>query len=74
VYSCYQFIFRSLIFHCGFGSLKPSTQRVLGLVAEVKSLQNDKENLRVNLHRAEDEVRISFEDRSSFWIVNEHKK
>lgn len=54
--------------------MKPSTQRVLGLVAEVKSLQNDKENLRVNLHRAEDEVRISFEDRSSFWIVNEHKK
>jgi len=54
--------------------LKPSTQRVLGLVAEVKSLENDKENLRVNLHRAEDEVRISFVDRSNFHIVNEHKK
>lgn len=61
-------------FYYGFASLKPSTQRVLGLVAEVKSLENDKENLRVNLHRAEDEVIISFVYLSDFRIVNEHKK
>ena len=61
-----------MIFHYGFGSLKPSTRRVLCLVAEVKSLENDKENLRVNLHRAEEEVRTSFEDLSIFWIINEY--
>ncbi|ESW13212.1 hypothetical protein PHAVU_008G177200 [Phaseolus vulgaris] len=44
--------------------LKPSTQRVLGLVAEVKTLENDKENLRVNLHRAEDEAKLLFEENS----------
>ncbi|KAK7256536.1 hypothetical protein RIF29_29989 [Crotalaria pallida] len=40
--------------------LKPSTQRVLSLVAEVKSLENDKENLRINLDRAE-EVKVLFD-------------
>ncbi|CAJ1971729.1 unnamed protein product [Sphenostylis stenocarpa] len=44
--------------------LKPSTQRVLRLIAEVKSLENDKENLRVNLHRAEEEVKLLFEENS----------
>ncbi|WVY90260.1 hypothetical protein V8G54_035774 [Vigna mungo] len=52
--------------------LKPSTQRVLGLVAEVKSLENDKENLRVNLHRAEDEVKLLFEENSV--LQNENKR
>ncbi|XP_014492186.1 uncharacterized protein LOC106754651 isoform X1 [Vigna radiata var. radiata] len=52
--------------------LKPSTQRVLGLVAEVKSLENDKENLRVNLHRAEDEVKLLFEENSV--LRNENKR
>ncbi|XP_020593656.1 myosin-10-like [Phalaenopsis equestris] len=32
------------------------------LVAEVKSLQEDKENLRINLQRAEEEVKVLFED------------
>lgn len=44
--------------------LKPSTRRVLCLVAEVKSLESDKENLRVNLHRAEEEVKLLFDENS----------
>lgn len=39
-----------------FSSLTPSTQKVLGLIAEVKNLEKDKEHLRINLHRAEGEV------------------
>lgn len=51
--------------------MKPSTRRVLCLVAEVKSLESDKENLRVNLHRAEEEVRTSIVDLSGVWIIHE---
>ncbi|KAK7385339.1 hypothetical protein VNO78_31055 [Psophocarpus tetragonolobus] len=51
--------------------LKPSTRRVLCLVAEVKSLENDKENLRVNLHRAEEEVKLLFEENS---VLDEQNK
>ncbi|KAK0577551.1 hypothetical protein LWI29_034864 [Acer saccharum] len=40
--------------------LKPSTQRVLSLAAEVKTLQKDKEHLTVNLHRAEEEVKLLY--------------
>lgn len=39
------------------GSLRPSTQRVLTLVAKVRALQKDKEHLRINLTKAEEEVR-----------------
>ena len=38
------------------GSLRPSTQKVLALVAELTSLEKHKEHLRVNLDRAEEEV------------------
>ncbi|XP_059279697.1 uncharacterized protein LOC132033676 [Lycium ferocissimum] len=41
--------------------LKPSTQKVIALVAEVNTLQKDKEHLRINLHKAEDEVNVLFE-------------
>ncbi|WMV26951.1 hypothetical protein MTR67_020336 [Solanum verrucosum] len=41
--------------------LRPSTQKVIALVAEVNTLQKDKEHLRINLHKAEDEVNILFE-------------
>ncbi|KAG4963711.1 hypothetical protein AAZX31_14G164200 [Glycine max] len=51
--------------------LKPSTRRVLCLVAEVKSLENDKENLRVNLHRAEEEVKLLFDENS---VLDEENK
>ena len=37
--------------------LRPSTQKVLSLVAEVKTLEKDKEHLRINLSKAEEEVR-----------------
>jgi hypothetical protein len=35
----------------------PSTQKVLSLAAEMKTLEKDKEYLRINLNRAEEEVR-----------------
>lgn len=38
----------------------PSTQKVLSLAAEMKTLEKDKEHLRINLNRAEEEVRIVF--------------
>ncbi|KAK6938116.1 hypothetical protein RJ641_031624 [Dillenia turbinata] len=41
--------------------LRPSTRCTLSLVAEVKMLQSDKEHLRINLHRAEEEVNKLFE-------------
>ncbi|KAF3677511.1 putative myosin heavy chain-like isoform X2 [Capsicum annuum] len=41
--------------------LRPSTQQVISLVAEVNTLQKDKEHLRINLHKAEDEVNVLFE-------------
>ena len=43
---------------CFCCSLSPSTQNIIALVAEVKSLHTDKEHLRINLHRAEEEVCI----------------
>ncbi|KAI4307435.1 hypothetical protein L6164_030625 [Bauhinia variegata] len=51
--------------------LKPSTLRVLSLVAEVKTLEKDKENLTVNLHRAEDEVKLLFDENN---VLEEEKK
>ncbi|XP_061364253.1 uncharacterized protein LOC133307715 [Gastrolobium bilobum] len=51
--------------------LKPSTRRILALAAEVKSLENDKEHLRVNLRRAEEEVKLLFDENR---ILDEENK
>ncbi|KAI4337659.1 hypothetical protein L6164_016045 [Bauhinia variegata] len=45
--------------------LKPSTRRVLSLVAEVKALEKDKEHLTINLHRAEEEVKLLFDENNA---------
>ncbi|EEF48565.1 conserved hypothetical protein [Ricinus communis] len=45
-----------------WNSLRPSTQRVLTLVAKVRALQKDKEHLRINLTKAEEEVKLLFEE------------
>ncbi|KAK4744389.1 hypothetical protein SAY87_010701 [Trapa incisa] len=42
--------------------LRPSTQKVLSLIAEVKALEKDKELLRANLHTAEEEVKLLFDE------------
>ncbi|XP_058098103.1 uncharacterized protein LOC131243057 [Magnolia sinica] len=42
--------------------LSPSTKNILALAAEAESLQKDKEHLRINLHRAEEEVKVLFEE------------
>ncbi|XP_020524954.1 uncharacterized protein LOC18437766 isoform X1 [Amborella trichopoda] len=42
--------------------LKPSTRHVLALVAEVESLRRDKDHLRTNLHKAEEEVSKFYEE------------
>ncbi|KAF8398810.1 hypothetical protein HHK36_014670 [Tetracentron sinense] len=51
--------------------LTPSTQNVLSLAAEVRTLQTDKEHLRINLHRAEEEVKLLFEENN---ILDEENK
>uniref|UniRef100_A0A7N0UKN6 Uncharacterized protein n=1 Tax=Kalanchoe fedtschenkoi TaxID=63787 RepID=A0A7N0UKN6_KALFE len=43
--------------HRMWNQLKPSTQRIISLIAEMKKLEQDKERLRINLHTAEVEVR-----------------
>ncbi|XP_002513982.2 myocardial zonula adherens protein [Ricinus communis] len=45
-----------------WNSLRPSTYRVLTLVAKVRALQKDKEHLRINLTKAEEEVKLLFEE------------
>ncbi|KAL6176874.1 hypothetical protein ACLB2K_053506 [Fragaria x ananassa] len=45
-----------------WNSLRPSSQKVLSVVAELKNLQKDKEHLRVNLLSAEEEVKLLFEE------------
>ncbi|XP_057424875.1 uncharacterized protein LOC130718316 [Lotus japonicus] len=42
--------------------IKPSTRSVLSLIAKVKSLEKDKEHLTTNLHKAEEEVKLLFEE------------
>ncbi|KAF5444824.1 hypothetical protein F2P56_033923 [Juglans regia] len=42
--------------------LRPSTQKALSLAAEVNTLEKDKERLKVNLNRAEEEVKMLFEE------------
>ncbi|CAK8537549.1 unnamed protein product [Lathyrus sativus] len=43
-----------------WSGFKQSTQRVLSLVAELTSLEKDKEHLRINLDRAEEEGKLLF--------------
>ncbi|XWS14957.1 hypothetical protein CRYUN_Cryun35bG0052900 [Craigia yunnanensis] len=51
--------------------LRPSTQKVLSLAAEVKTLEKDKEHLRMNLSTAEEEVKVLFEENK---ILDEENK
>ncbi|XP_004490388.1 uncharacterized protein [Cicer arietinum] len=44
--------------------LQQSTRRVLSLVAELMSLEKDKEHLRINLDRAEEEGKLLFDENS----------
>ncbi|CAN1345772.1 hypothetical protein LINPERPRIM_LOCUS40517 [Linum perenne] len=54
-----------------WSSLNPSTQKVVLLAAKVSILQNDKEHLRINLTRAEEEVSVqislSLDDSNIYW-------
>ncbi|KAI3460057.1 hypothetical protein Pfo_016720 [Paulownia fortunei] len=52
-------------------SLRPLTQKVVALAAEVKNLEKDKDHLTINLHRAEEEVNVLFEENN---ILNEENK
>ncbi|KAL9144026.1 hypothetical protein ABFS82_14G271000 [Erythranthe guttata] len=52
-------------------SLRPLTQKTVALAAEVKVLEKDKDHLKINLHRAEDEVNVLFEENN---ILNEENK
>ncbi|KAG6784310.1 hypothetical protein POTOM_010001 [Populus tomentosa] len=45
-----------------WNSLRPSTRKVLSLAAKARTLQQDKEHLRINLTRAEEEVKLLFEE------------
>ncbi|MED6155397.1 hypothetical protein PIB30_004829 [Stylosanthes scabra] len=45
--------------------LKPSTQKVMSLVAKVKSLEKDKEHLATNLLKAEEEVKLLFNENNT---------
>ncbi|KAM7520807.1 hypothetical protein LguiB_019769 [Lonicera macranthoides] len=48
-----------------WNSLRPSTQKILALAAEVQALKKDKEHLRINLQRAEEEVKLLFEENNA---------
>ncbi|KAK7282839.1 hypothetical protein RIF29_11924 [Crotalaria pallida] len=54
-----------------WNSIKPSTRRVLSLVAKVKSLEKDKEHLRTNLDKAEEEVKLLFDENTILGEANE---
>ncbi|GMY28796.1 intracellular protein transport protein USO1-like [Fagus crenata] len=54
-----------------WNQLRPSTQKVLSLAAEVKTLEKDKDHLRINLNRAEEEVKLLFEENN---ILDEENK
>ncbi|KAB2023707.1 hypothetical protein ERO13_D06G033800v2 [Gossypium hirsutum] len=51
--------------------LRPSTRKILSLAVEVKTLEKDKEHLRMNLCKAEDEVKVLFEENN---ILDEANK
>ncbi|XP_057503710.1 uncharacterized protein LOC130787334 [Actinidia eriantha] len=60
-------------------SLKPSSQKVLALAAEVKTLQKEKEHLRINLTSAEEEVNVLFQenkllDKENKRLTRHHKE
>ncbi|XP_048437353.1 uncharacterized protein LOC125475929 [Pyrus x bretschneideri] len=50
--------------------LKLWCQKVLSLVAVVKALEKDKEHLRINLHMAEEEVKLIFEENKVLDVEN----
>ncbi|XP_044475965.1 uncharacterized protein LOC123203594 [Mangifera indica] len=52
-------------------SLRPSTQKVISLAAVVRTLEKDKECLRVNLDTAEEEVKLLYEENK---ILNKENK
>ncbi|RWR92893.1 myocardial zonula adherens protein [Cinnamomum micranthum f. kanehirae] len=52
--------------------VKPLTKYILALAAGFESLQKDKEHLRINLHRAEEEVKVLFEENNM--LDKEHEK
>ncbi|CAN0890005.1 hypothetical protein LINGRAHAP2_LOCUS16224 [Linum grandiflorum] len=54
-----------------WSSLKPSTQKVMLLAAKVSTLKNDKEHIRINLTRAEEEVELLFQENK---ILNEENR
>lgn len=54
-----------------WNSLQPSTQKVLALASDVKILQKDKDHLRINLTRAEEEVKVLFQENN---ILDEENK
>ncbi|KAG6422032.1 hypothetical protein SASPL_118593 [Salvia splendens] len=52
-------------------SLSPLTQKAVALAAKVKSLEEDKDHLTINLRRAEEEVNALFEENN---VLNEENK
>lgn len=50
--------------------LRPSTQKVLSLVAKLKTLEKDKEHLTMNLCTAEEEVKLLFEENKVLDVEN----
>ncbi|XP_042058533.1 centlein-like [Salvia splendens] len=54
-----------------WSSLSPLTQKAVALAAKVKSLEEDKDHLTINLHRAEEEVNVLFEENN---VLNEENK
>lgn len=62
-----------------WNSLKLSTRKILTLIAELKNVEKDKEHLRVNLARAEEEVNALFEenkllDKENKRLLRSHEK
>ncbi|KAL2339954.1 hypothetical protein Fmac_007894 [Flemingia macrophylla] len=53
-------------------SIRPSTRSVLSLVAKIKSLKRDKEHLKTNLHKAEKEVKLLFNENNA--LEKENKR
>ncbi|XP_030445669.2 uncharacterized protein LOC115668344 [Syzygium oleosum] len=51
--------------------LRPATKMVLSLAADIKTLEKDKENLRINLHKAEEEVNLLFQENN---VLDEENK
>ncbi|KZV31582.1 hypothetical protein F511_13522 [Dorcoceras hygrometricum] len=45
-----------------WSSFRPVTQKIVAMVAEMRNLEKDKDHLKVNLHRAEEEVNVLFEE------------